>query len=371
MTGPARAIVDKSSAIDATAPLQLAHTEAAIAHMRSDVVALGPLATTATPAFDIAAARMRDLAARLADARQEMEDDDDDDAMLRSADAEIAPVSLAAITGLRAFRATETADDIVVRAVTPAAPLPSHDVSIADAPELIGPPSPDDAVPTTAGIGIGYRLSDLAPTVPLRLAETPREDATSGQAIPADTEVVTEIVTQSVAEVLPPIADDVRSGQLLQRLDQMPGFGAPAPQDQIPTDIRLVDLIRRQQVLLEQLNSYPGAQPALASPAALEPEAPAAFAPAAEPFPSPTLPLFEAAAEPASPPPLPVSRGKAQEDEPAPYLPERSPIIIERARAERAGRYGSSTPAPPSALPAFAAGLVVALAAAGTLFYLL
>ena len=75
----------------------------------------------------------------------------------------------------------------------------------------------------------------------------------------------------------------------------------------------------------------------------------------------------------ALPPPLPPDTAAEMQSEDAePHLPERAPIIIERARAERSGRHdpnGAATSS--SGVPAFAAGIGLALAIAGTLFYLL
>jgi hypothetical protein len=161
--------------------------------------------------------------------------------------------------------------------------------------------------------------------------------------------------------------------------------------DQSAPDIRLVDLIRRQQSLLDQLNSFPPSYEALArAPEADEPEAetpaprslieqlappptpPPALAPAkaAQETPPP-LPPFEIAALPPPRPSKPAVREHRDEPSEA-ELPQQSPIIIQRARAERSGRrIGPTVAAPPSAIPAFLGGLALALVVAGVLFAVL
>jgi hypothetical protein len=82
------------------------------------------------------------------------------------------------------------------------------------------------------------------------------------------------------------------------------------------------------------------------------------------------------AASPEAPPPLPSS-GILRLAGPSPQdaehlLPERSPMIIERARAELSGRHGArKSAAQSSPIPAFAAGVAVAFAIAGSLLLVL
>jgi hypothetical protein len=160
--------------------------------------------------------------------------------------------------------------------------------------------------------------------------------------------------------------------------------------DQSAPDIRLVDLIRRQQSLLDQLNRFPplhedspggnddpGLEPAAPPPPhsvfeQLAPPIPPAAAPLALGYGTPPpLPPAEKAEFPQPSAPRPAARQR--EDEPnVAELSQNSPMIIQRARAERSGgRRAGPAAAPPSAAPAFFVGLAVALAIAGVLFAIL
>ncbi len=334
MNSPVRATADmKADPADATL-LRLTHTDTALAEMRRDVSISERPAAGAAP-LDIAALRMRDLAERLAETRRDTKPLAIlSDTTLSSTDTEILPVSLATIAGLRALRATGTNDD--VGATTEALPITG-----------------DVIMPVSANVAVVTADPELLP-VPLRLATSGNELAPP---LLAPTDV--EFVTSGAGHLQP--ADD-----------------------QIPADIRLVDLIRRQKTLLDQLNSYPSAPlPAVIGPS--EPAAPFArsvvdqLAPtpaqiAVTTEPRPALEIMAVDADTVAPtqPSVRPPRLEIAADGAEPELPERSPMIIERARAERSGRLGANDAyIPPSALPAFAAGLTIALAIAGTLFYLI
>ena len=114
--------------------------------------------------------------------------------------------------------------------------------------------------------------------------------------------------------------------------------------------------------LVEQLAPPP--VPPTVPPPTLAPKSTAQEAP-------PPLPPFEIAA---LPPPQPSkSAAREHHEEPSEAeLPRQSPMIIQRARAERFGRrVGPAVAAPPSAIPAFLGGLALALVVAGVLFAIL
>jgi hypothetical protein len=216
-------------------------------------------------------------------------------------------------------------------------------------------------------------LAVLDRPTPLRLAgELP-----TNRLVPAEDAPQPVVVT---AEVDTPTAPQVVAGKsdATPWVESAPVADAPLLlADQSGTDIRLVDLIKRQQSLLEQLNRYPPAS--VLTDASTD--APVADPPAAPvPMPAwslvdqlaPTLPIVATD----TPPPLPstgvLRRAGTSPVDDAHLLPERAPMIIERARAEQSARHRARTSAAtPSPLPAFAAGIAIALAIAGSLLFVL
>ncbi len=373
MNSPLRATADMQDDPALPAPLILSHTEAALAEMRRDVAALDRRPTEPAP-LDIAVSRMRALAGRITEARPLSTLDD---AMLVSADTEIAPVSRAAIAGLRAFRAVADDDDIrptplVVERIEVASPQLDSKVETVPS-EVIGPlPLPDKGEAT-----------DEQP-VPLRRADTQFEGVTSASQ-PTDVDFEARPADGSQ---LPALLSPAERGSIIGQFEEQPTT-LRSDEEALPADIRLVDLIRRQQTLLDQLNSYQGAP---TPPEAVQTEPPPFPAPSVvDQLAPPPLPIGEVPEAPhaldkaapsiaveneaAPPPPLPASfspRLGVPVDNTEPQLPERSPMIIERARAERSGRHGANEKyTPPNPIPAFAAGITFALAIAGTLLYLL
>ena len=366
------------------APLILSHTEATLADMRRDD-AMPERHTAGLVPLDIAAARMRALAGRITDARHDARQLAVlDDATLENADTEILPVSRSAIAGLRAFRAVTADEDFKPAPVAVVAQL-----AVSSEPEIasgvyrseVVPPSPPPAT-----------IDAEALPVPLRRAGTQLDRFTS---VPKPTDVEFEARSTDGSQ-LPAVFNSADQNSALEPLENQI---APASEDgeMLPADIRLVDLVRRQQTLLDQLSSYHGPStpadavqslepPQFATPSVVEqlapvplPLAPSQLAPAQLPPPAearrdvsetPTQPS-ETAMAPHVPSTFAPRLGVPQDDSDS-QLPERSPMIIERARAERQGRYGANEKyTPPSAIPAFAAGISVAIAIAGTLFYLL
>jgi hypothetical protein len=300
---------------------------------------------SAVPVEDIAARRLHELAQRLSGAHVPAPDAGADSSLDR-ADAEFERLSLAAIVALGRQHAPDTPDDTLVEAR-------------ADA-EGSGPA--------------------LAVTRPFSLP-VPAADAAAAR--PEGPEAA--MLTPPEAAAAPPSATLPRESAECETAPATIASSQPLMlTDQSTTDIRLVDLIRRQQSLLDQLNRFP---PTYETPEdAAEPDrGPAAAAPQSvieQLAPPPantdaTMP-FEIARE--APPPLPP------EEEPPPpaanelraeppteaELSELSPIIIQRARAERSGRRRiGPVAAPPSAMPAFLAGLGAALFIAGILLVIL
>lgn len=360
MNSPVRAAADMK-ADPADAPiLRLTHTDNALAEMRREVTVLGRRSSELAP-IDIAASRMRALADRIADARRAPPQlaAGSDAARAAEIDSEIAPVSLAAITGLRALRAASPSD-----------------VDGTPKASLAPPQNERAALPETETVASGKAVTSVIAAgaepspVPLRLAP-------ASLAAPQQQPTDVDFVASPPEHLLPALLDPAGPRQLLDHLGQLPPNDATAPSDdQLAADIRLVDLIRRQQTLLEQLNSYPGPSAPPAARSVVEQLAPTAaqITQAVEPQPSTEVePAPEATADNAADAPPPTLSALAPPASAAdPELPERSPMIIQRARAERSGRLSPGDAyKPPSPLPAFAAGLTVALAIAGTLFYLL
>lgn len=316
-----------------------------------------------TPPEDIAARRLRELAQRVSSAATPASGADDD-RKLDEADVEFEPVSLAAILALGREQTPDSPDDTLTDATEPAKTIVPLAAIMSAPPSVAGD---DEAAPATALA----TLSCDTPAEPLQvtgeLLEAPDEVEASLSSEDGSAETIGD-------DDVPPAAD-----QPLMLADQ----SAP--------DIRLVDLIRRQQSLLDQLNRFPPSYEALdkgreAEQPEVEEPAPRSLVeqlappPAPAPAPAPTkiaqeapppLPPFEIAALP--PPRLPPSAAREHREEPSEAeLPQQSPIIIRRARAERSGRRaGPAVAAPPSAVPAFLSGLALALVVAGVLFAVL
>ena len=320
------------------------------------------------PIEDIAARRLRELAERVSNLAPPSSGADD--GSLDEADAEFEPVSLATILALGRDE------------------QPDADEATAGARETVETVVPV-AVVTTAPFLPVANDDEAAPISPLAIL--------SDDAIDEPENLELEVLEASVDIQPAPSAEegapDENAGD-----DDAPLAADPplmlADQSESAPDIRLVDLIRRQQSLLDQLNNFPPSYEALnkthepAAPEATKPEpAPArslveqlAPPPAPQPTPAPAkiaqeapppLPPFEIAALP--PPRPPMSSARPHREEPSEAeLPQQSPIIIQRARAERSGRrIGPAVAAPPSVIPAFLGGLALALVVAGVLFAVL
>lgn len=311
------------------------------------------------PAEDIAARRLLDLVQRFS-----RDEGHPLATSLDESDTEFEPLSLASIEALGGRQVPDTPED-----------------SLDDAGEETGTPALLTVV-ASAPSSVPALWADMGATSPLPLAvhaepfelsddvmleNEPESDEPSSDATPYS------VLNDDALMAFPPETDQP---QMLA--------------DQAAPDIRLVDLIRRQQSLLDQLNRFPpphddapaanddlGPEPAALPPphSVLEqlapPDLPAAVAPALGYGTPPPLPPVEKAEFPKSSPPRPAARQR--EDEPnVAELSQRSPMIIQRARAERSsGRRGGPTAAPPSVAPAFFVGLAVALAIAGVLLAIL
>lgn len=314
---------------------------------------------------DIAARRLRELSQRLS-APETVALAADDDSKLEKSDAEFEPVSLAAILALGRRLTPDTPDDALIESAVDARPL----VSI-PAPTDAPSPEPARADAHVEPATLPVPVVALEPAEPLPLA---------GEVLLAPHETPSSEPSEQVS--LDPMAAN----------DAAPDDNPPLLlADQSATDIRLVDLIRRQQSLLDQLNSFP---PSYKPPEEVPEAAPAApaetprsvielLAPPAPAAPPEVREVREVREE--APPPLPPRKDTHREpprltapaareraDEPAAAdLPQQSPMIIQRARAERSVRRRPIVAAPSSAVPAFLAGLAVALVVAGVLFAIL
>lgn len=313
---------------------------------------------------DIAARRLRELSQRLS-APETVALAADDDSRLEKSDAEFEPVSLAAILALGRRQTPDTPDDALVESAADARPL----VSL-PAPTDAPPPEPARADTHIEPATLPVPVVALEPAEPLLLA---------GEVLLAPHETPSSEPSEQVS-FGPVVGNDAAS-------DEDPPLLLA---DQSATDIRLVDLIRRQQSLLDQLNSFP---PSYTPPEEMPESAPAA--PAETPRsviellapPAPAAPPEVREVREEAPPPLPPRKdththrepprlaapaARERTDEPAAAdLPQQSPMIIQRARAERSVRRGPVVAAPPSAVPAFLAGLAAALVVAGVLFAIL
>jgi len=321
---------------------------------------------TALP-VDIGALRLRALSARFAGTDVPF-GDDNADGSLNDTDTEFEPVSLAAILALGREQSPDAAGDSLLVASDAAAAAPL--ISLETKPAAPG----HDAV----------AVSKALPPVPAPLSD--------------DAAPVPVVVAEAVEHPSIPVALDEPEIESEVSIVAEPGADQPLMlSDQSETDLRLVDLIRRQQTLLEQLNRFP--------PPYDTPESPAD--PKQAELPAQALSVVDqlarSATEPApsvleigrdTPPPLPSHERMAlpppaakqaparernelaardrKEEPPEPVLTEQSPMIIQRARAEQIGRrVGHVVAAPPSALPAFLGGLAAAVVIAGVLLAVL
>ncbi|WP_072387579.1 hypothetical protein [Hyphomicrobium sp. CS1BSMeth3] len=326
------------------------------------------------PPEDIAALRLHELAARLSGALLPPPGADDK-ISLKETDTEFKPVSLADIIALGRKQTPDTPDDSL-------APTSSDAATAAPLVALVSAPSIEAAEAANAGdpaepIDVAT-LPAATPSEPLRLAgEAPTVLFKSEGAAEAS-QFADQTLSRPEIEDETPTAAPMAGDQPLMLADQ----SAP--------DIRLVDLIRRQQTLLDQLNRFPPAYDTLEKtadpvPAPAEAQPPSVIEQLAPPPPAVIdVPAIEAERE--APPPLPPAekialpppslkvQARRERDDAAaePVLPEHSPMIIQRARAERSGRrMGPAVAAPPSTLPAFLVGLAVAVVIAGVLFVVL
>jgi hypothetical protein len=350
---------------------------------------------------DIVAVRMRDLADRLA-ASKAMLGAADIDAPLEPSDVEIQPVSLAAITALRGLESPDNDDDDWLPATPPNLIVLSAWSGPTDAITAIIPALPPPAEPamskksneTASERNLASLLAVLEQPTPLRLAGA----LPTGVPVPAELSVVspvdpaadapTSVVATADTDAPSEPADSGSDSSPLLRFERAYAAGEPLLlADQSGDDIRLVDLVKRQQSLLDQLNSYPPPPRAPEQPIEL-PAEPAEPPAASVPPPAvrsvvddlaPTLPLLSSDKRRPSlnvtPPPFSSTgvlrlTGNTPDDDEH-LLPERAPMIIERARAERMGLHRASKSAAPSPLPAFAAGVAIALAIAGSLLFVL
>jgi hypothetical protein len=383
MNSPLRATPDMKADGAEIAPILLAHGDGVLAATRGGIVTLERQAANGA-LDDIVAARMKDLADRLA-AGIALPKAAGVDAPLEHSDVVIQPVSLAAITGLR-DRPIADSDDDGRLPTTPmtviASPAPSQQ---ADDDAIAPPPAPlaattvsTNSSETASERNLQSLLDVLDPPAPLRLAG----EGPSGHLIPVIPPARPPAGTSDEGTEATNAATEAGNGHLTPWTAPTPATDEPLMlADQSDSDIRLVDLIKRQQSLLNQLNRYPPAPVTSAPPAAealgdLPP--PPAWTVLDQLAPTqPIIPAEQHRSPPAdAPPPLPstgvLRLAGPSLDDGEQRLTERSPMIIQRARAEQAGRHGANNPAAsPSPLPAFAAGIAIAFAIAGSLLFVL
>jgi hypothetical protein len=316
----------------------------------------------ALAAEDIAARRLHDLARRLS-GEDSHQLNAIADTSLEEADAEFEPISLAAIEALGTRQVPDTPEDSL-------GDSSEETGATAQLAAIVSAPSPVPALRTDAS---------ATPPPPVAVFHEPFD--------------LSDDVLPNEDENDAPPSDAAHYPALEEETPEAFPLGADQPlmlADQSAPEIRLVDLIRRQQSLLDQLNRFPphddeapasnddaGLEPAASPPPLsvvdqLAPPAIPADAPLALGFGTPPpLPPVEKTEFRLPPPQRPAERQR--EDEPnVSELTQMSPIIIQRARAERSsGRRVGPAAAPPSVAPAFFVGLAVALAIAGVLFAVL
>jgi hypothetical protein len=325
------------------------------------------------PAEDIGARRLRELARRFSQGG--IPTSDDDDGTLDGTDVEFEPVSLASILALGREQQPDTPGSSLIEADGASSPVVPF-VAISSAP-LPAPEAANDAAPTTTTLPA---LASVAPVEPLRFAAEevgPPVEAAIAEADEID-ETNEEALETAVVSIVEPISEQDATAAVNQPLMLA---------DQSEPDVRLVDLIRRQQTLLDQLNSFP---PSYDASQHAEEQAPAPRTLIEQLAPHPTPETAASEPEPAreAPPPLPspaperapptltlsppTRAARERMDEPnASELTQNSPMIIQRARAERSGRRIPVVATPPSAVPAFLGGLAAALLVAGVLLAIL
>lgn len=335
-------------------------------------------------AEDIGARRLRELAARLTggDLQPNHADDDGD---LDESDTEFEPVSLSTILALGRTQTSDLHDGAPIDTII-GEPQAGR-LAVQAARELLpAPASENTAAPPVA------LTADVPPMGLLSVAPLVTEDEDDDELADATVEITALQPEEHGALAAVIDAEEDAARALYEPL---------LLSDQSTPDIRLVDLIRRQQSMLDQLNSFPpsyealekqaAANPPAATPATpparsvIEQLAPPPAPPAAEPTRETPLALAQLAnirREPRLQPPSPslasslasslTQTPQASRDEPdESELPQQSPIIIQRAMAERSGRRAPVVAAPPSAVPAFLMGLAAALVFAGVLFAVL
>ena len=400
MNGPLRSTPDMKADGAERAPVLLAKGDAvptrvgAVQTTSDGGVLLLERPAASAALDDIVAARMKDLAERFA-AGKALQKSADVDALLTQSDVEIQPVSPAAITGLRGQAMADADDDDwlstpetqiapVVPSGAATAIVPSRASTMASIPAPLSLPTMSTrSSETVSEQNLQSLLAVLDRPTPLRLAgEMP-----PSRQVPADPPAVQSAAAaeETQGPVVVTAEDDAPTEPLAASgnsaahpwMDPAPAADAPLLlADQSATDIRLVDLIKRQQSLLEQLNRYPPAPESAELPTDVPANPPTAHA---------ALPAWSvvdqlAPAPPVvaadTPPPLPstgvLHRPDPSRDDDEHQLPERAPMIIERARAERSAHPGArNSAAATSPLPAFAAGIAIALAIAGSLLFVL
>lgn len=385
MNSPLRAMPDMKTNGAEKVPILLAHGD--LAAKRGGAITLERPAASDVLG-DIVAARMKDLADRLA-AGISSPKILGVDAPLDQSDVVVQPVTLAAIAGLRDRPIDDSNDDDWMP--TPTTPMtvsaPSAPSQQADNDAVAPSPAPlaastvsATAIEDASEQNLKSLLDVLDPPAPLRLAG----EAPSRRLIP----VIASASSPSTAAASD-IESEATNDDAETETSPLTPWVGPAPAtdeplllaDQSDSDIRLVDLIKRQQSLLDQLNRYP---PAPAQAASSVAESLADFPPPpawtvldqlapTQPF----TPVEPHRVPPVDMPPPLQSTGALRLTGPSPEdgeqrLTDRSPMIIERARAERSGRHGaSSSAASSSPLPAFAAGVAIAFAIAGSLLFVL
>jgi hypothetical protein len=322
------------------------------------------------PAEDIGARRLRELALRFSQGG--IPTSDDDDSTLEGTDVEFEPVSLASILALGREQQPDSPDSSLIE--TDAAPRPVVPFLAISSAQLPAPEAANDVAPTSTTLPA---LASAAPVEPLRFAGEEFGAPVDGAIAEADG-TDEEALETAVVSIVEPISEQDATAAVNQPLMLA---------DHSEPDVRLVDLIRRQQTLLDQLNSFP---PSYDASQHAEDQAPVPRTLIEQLAPPPTPETAAPEPEPAreAPPPLPspaperapptltlsppTRAARERMDEPnASELTQNSPMIIQRARAERSGRRIPVVATPPSAVPAFLGGLAAALLVAGVLLAIL
>ena len=220
------------------------------------------------PIEDIAAHRLRELAERVSNAAMPVSGANDD-GKLDEADTEFEPVSLATILALGRQQTPDSSDDALTDATDTAGTVVPLAV-VASAPVL---PAASDG--------------EIVPPAPSATLEADEAEPlqVSGEVLEAADDVPPELSSEESTVEIVSVDDGLSTADPPLMLA-----------DQSAPDIRLVDLIRRQQSLLDQLNSFPPSYEALDK--AREADEPAADAETPAP-----RSLVEQLAPPPVPPP--------------------------------------------------------------------